>query len=268
MSFAKGQFQTFRAITKVHLGSLADNLMEGEEVEFDGYTLRRGGQDHPLHQLRGAIKVGWLVPQNAPDTQYVPQPAGVVVHRADGMNGDEITLTTASEEDVNVGTLQQVRPNNAPKTHKARQAGVQSDSDGVVVAKFKSPAQQDSVQVGKNDRQVVQSLDNKTSLHVERVATTTIATGDVEEAIVADTLEALLPNAVSTGRPDPKPAPDALSLIQQFIPGFEWDMGEHWRKRGKVAVEKFGHIPVVLDYILSIEADGVKKDIQKRLKAG
>ena len=52
--YVKGDFQTYRSITKIHLGALSDNLLEGEEVDFDGFTMRRGGQDHALHSLRGA----------------------------------------------------------------------------------------------------------------------------------------------------------------------------------------------------------------------
>ena len=83
--YSKGDFHTYRAITKIHLGALSDNLAEGEEVEFDGFTMRRGGDEHALHSLRGAIKVGWLVPHDAPDASYVPQPAGIVVHKAGHM---------------------------------------------------------------------------------------------------------------------------------------------------------------------------------------
>ena len=43
--YSKGDFHTYRAITKIHLGALSDNLAEGEEVEFDGFTMRRGGDD-------------------------------------------------------------------------------------------------------------------------------------------------------------------------------------------------------------------------------
>jgi len=98
MQYTKGEFHTFRTITKIHLGAISENLMEGEEVDFDGFTMRRGGDTHSMHSLRGAVKVGWLVHLNAAETQYVPQPAGVVVHRADGMNNDEIGLTMLSEE--------------------------------------------------------------------------------------------------------------------------------------------------------------------------
>ena len=282
MQYVKGTFQTYRSITKIHLGALQDNLLEGEEVDFDGFTMRRGGQDHALHSLRGAIKAGWLVPQESPETKYVPQPAGVVVHKADGIGEDEIDLgVSVDADDVSVGSLQDVRPENAPKTHKAANAGerheAESGSEGTVIARFKTSAKQGAVQIGKDDRQVVQSLDNKTSVEIERVsAPTAVATGDVQEAIGGDSLEELLPDAATAGTPSPgivkdgervktaSNAPD-LALIQQFIPGFEWDSSVQWRKRVKVAVEQYGKIPAVITYILSVETDAVKAQIEKQL---
>lgn len=276
--FVKGSFQTYRSITKIHLGALSDNLLEGEEIDFDGFTMRRGGQDHALHSLRGAVKAGWLVPHQAPETQYVPQPAGVVVHKSDGISDAEIDLSVSVDaDDVNVGSLSSVRPDNAPTTHKAANAGVKhglSDSEGVVVARFKTSAKQGAVQIGKDDRKVVKSIDSKTSVDVERVVTArAVATGDVQTAIGGDTLEELLPNAATTGTPAPgvvrggervTPTPD-LALIQQFIPGFDWDLNVQWAKRAKVAVEQYGKIPAVINYILSVETDAVKKQIEKRL---
>ena len=38
--FTKGQFVTLRAAKKVHLGSLARDIEEGDMVEYDGQTLR------------------------------------------------------------------------------------------------------------------------------------------------------------------------------------------------------------------------------------
>jgi len=290
-SYNKGDFQSYRAITKIHLGALSDNLHEGEEVEYDGFVMKRGGDEHALHTLRAAIKVGWLVPVAAPSTTYVPQPAGVKVHKADGMSNDEVLdLDTVFDEDVNVGTLAQVRPANAPPTHRADRASEKrSPDDGVVVGRFKTSAKQAPVEIGRDDRKVVQELDNKTKVEVEKVA---VATGDVQEAIGGDTLVDLLPNAESSGVPkagvagegrgdeadaraqevssraaSADPAADALSRIRQFIPAFEWDLDKtQWAKRAKIAVEKYGDIPPVLDYIMSVETDTVKRHIEKRLE--
>ena len=283
MQYQKGTFHTYRAVAKVHLGSIQSNLLEGEEVDFDGFTMRRGGEEHALHALRGAIKVGWLVPQGAAATKYVPQPAGVVVHKADGVNEGEIDIGfEVDRDDVRVGSLQEVRPDNAPSTHKAANAGQKSDApapagndaEGRVVARFKTSAKQAAVQIGKNDRQVVQSLDNKSSVDVERVTVArAVATGDVQEAIGGESLEELLPEAASAGTPEPgvvqdgervEAAPD-LALIQQFIPGFEWDLSVQWRRRVKIAVDKYGKIPAVMDYIKSVETDAVNREIEKQM---
>jgi len=277
--YVKGEFQTFRTITKIHLGALSDNLHEGEEVEFDGFTMRRGGETHPLHSLRGAIKAGWLIPQDAPDARYVPKPAGVVVHKADGVNEGAVEINVeVNAENDNVGSISSVRPEGAPATHRATNAGERSgDSDGEVVARFKTSAKQGAVTVGKDDRRVVQSLDNKSSVEVERVKVArAVATGDVQEAIGGESLEELLPEAASAGTPEPgvvgtsdseaiSEYDSRLELIRQFIPGFEWDLSVQWRKRAKAAVDQYGKIPAVMDYILSVETDSVKKEIEKRM---
>ena len=288
-SYTKGEFQNYRAITKIHLGALSDNLHEGEEVQYDGFVMKRGGDEHALHTLRAAIKVGWLVPVEAPPTQYVPKPAGVKVHRADGMDDGVLDLNTVFDEDVSVGSLAEVRPDNAPATHRADRAGeTHNPSEGVVVGRFKTSAKQAPVEIGRDDRKVVQQLDNKSSVDVEKVA---VATGDVEEAIGGESLVDLLPNAESSGVPEPGVAgegrgdeadaraqkvvsgdssdTDALARIRQFIPAFEWDLNKtQWAKRAKIAVEKYGDIPPVLDYIMSVETDTVKRHIIKRLEEG
>ena len=284
MQYVKGEFQTFRSITKIHLGAISENLLEGEEVDFDGFTMRRGGQDHSMHSLRGAIKAGWLVPHTSAATEFVPQPAGVKIHKADGLSEGEIDMGMAvAQDDVSVGSLQEVRPEAAPVTHKATNAGQKNevapvnDSEGQVVARFKTSAKQGAVQIGKDDRAVVKSLDNKTSVDVEQVTIArAVATGDVQEAIGGESLEDLLPEAASTGTPTPgvvndgeraetaTNAPD-LALIQQFIPGFEWDTSVQWRKRSKLAVDQYGKMPAVINYILSVETDAVKAEITKRL---
>ena len=85
--------------------------------------------------------------------------------------------------------------------------------------------------------------------------------------------EDLLPEAASTGTPDPgvvldgqrvEAAPD-LSLIQQFIPGFDWDLSVQWRRRAKSAVDQYSKIPAVLNYIMSVETDAVKSAIGKQM---
>ena len=289
MNYTKGEFVPFRAITKIHLGAINDNLYEGEEVGFDGFTMKRGGDSHSLHTLRAAVKVGWLVPVDSPLTTYVAKPAGVKIHRADGQSTEEIEVPTITQEDVYVGDIRDVRPANAPPLHKASKAGELRDmpkprntDEGVVVTQFKTAAKQAPVEVGKDDRRIVSALDNKTSVDAERVAT---ATGDVDEPIVGHDITELLPSAASSGVPKAGVAGEGrgdeadaraskintpipvspLGFIHTFIPGFEWDMDIQWAKRARIACEKYGHIPPVLSYIKSIETETVKRHIESRM---
>lgn len=265
MNYAKGNFHTFRAVTKIHLGAISDNLHEGEEVEYDGTTMKRGGAEVVMPNLRAAISIGWLVPSTDTTSKYVPQPAGVKVHRADGSSKEVVDLTTVSEEDVEVGGLNEVRGKDAPATHRASNASKVNPSEGTVVAKFKTAAKQGPVEIGKDDRQVVKALTEKSKVDIERVAA--VATGDVEEAISGEALTDLLPNAASTGTPKPGLAGDVSDIdrIRQFIPGFEWDLSVQWAKRVKLAVEKYAHIPVVIDYIRSVETETVRSRINAQM---
>jgi hypothetical protein len=42
-------------------------------------------------------------------------------------------------------------------------------------------------------------------------------------------------------------------------------MDIQWAKRVKIACEKYGNIPAVLDYIRSVETETVRKHLDKRL---
>lgn len=56
-----------------------------------------------------------------------------------------------------------------------------------------------------------------------------------------------------------------IEMIQQFVPGFSWDMKENWMVRAKIALDKYkGNMPV-LNAILSIETPPVRKRIMKAL---
>jgi len=107
--FESGQFVTYRATTKIHLGSLESDIYEGDLVLFDGQTLVYGGQKYNLPQLRAGIKKGWLVPPEDNVTRYIPQPAGVLVRPAESAGnerGAPMPIETAYEEEQVVGTLE------------------------------------------------------------------------------------------------------------------------------------------------------------------
>jgi len=196
--FNKGDFQAFKALTKVHLGSIGENLETGEVVLFDGSVLRRGSQDHPFPALRGAIKVGWLVPDTDTKSIYAPKPADIQI--GDAVNKGEKrdmrpSKVTVAVDEQNVGDLQKVRGPEAPATHQAKNAGQTNPpaSDGVVIAKLKTPAKSGPIEIGTDDRRVVTELDNKSRIAMEKIPV----------AVAANELVDLFDDAAETGKPSP-----------------------------------------------------------------
>tara|TARA_Y100000310_G_scaffold340275_2_gene435442 strand:- start:785 stop:1762 length:978 start_codon:yes stop_codon:yes gene_type:complete len=317
-SFTKGDFQSFRAITKVHLGQIESDIQEGEVVEFDGQTMKRGSDEHEIPVLKSAIKVGWLVPDTSPETTYRPKSAEISVHKAQADSedrGSAMPITTVLDEEQDMGHLSQIRPEGAPPVHQSKNAGLVSngaptgamvaqdtEGEGAVVGRLKSAARSEPVRIDSTgeDKRVVQKLDNKSKIEVDKPGG--VATGDVQMAISAEELADLLPDAANADRPAPGIAgegrgeeselraaaavskgsskiggseegviigtvgeTDPVAALQEHLPDFEWDMSAHWKTRVRIAVEKYSDNMLVMNTILSIEADSVKKAIVKRL---
>ena len=84
------------------------------------------------------------------------------------------------------------------------------------------------------------------------------ATGDVTEATVGDDLTDLLPDAASTGKPEPtqtKPSAD----------NFEWSTTGQWKARVKKAMAHADN-PDVMRKIMSVETPAVRKHIEAHLE--
>ena len=270
MQYVKNEYRTYTVLKRIHLGATGTNLQEGETVEYDGFTLRHAGVDTAMHSLRGAVKEGWIAPlSDAGDVEDVAAPTlgRAVVH---GSDGNPIPMGMAQADNVDVGTLADVRPENAPATHVATRAneqhGKQMDvvpvagrdngSEGVEIARFKNSSKMGKVEVGDNTASMIQALDSKTSVDVERVGT------PVRPAATTATPEP----EVKTASDEAPPASEAvLKQIRQFIPSFDWDVKAHWSQRVKVATEKYADMPMVLNYILSVESESVRNQIQKRI---
>lgn len=91
IQFVPGEFQSFRAITQIHLGKLASNLAKDETVGFDGQTLKLGGVEHHYPELRAGVRAGWLVPIVDNISSYRSQPS------------TQRRVSTVSEDDTLVG---------------------------------------------------------------------------------------------------------------------------------------------------------------------
>jgi hypothetical protein len=327
--FKRGEFKPYTAVTKVHLGSIEADLLEGETVLFDGTVMKRGNEEHDISVLTAAIKVGWLVPEGE-DGSYEPQPADVQVHDAKGADRTRVLQVEIQDEERGIGTIAEVRAEGSPPVHVANDAGRLSqgaptgaseynDDEGRVVGRMKAPAKSSPIKLDGTDRKIVAELDNSGRTIVDPVASPkrAIATGDVEEAIASDNLVDLLPDAASTTIPKPgtsgegrgdesdsrarayvgsttvgtaedgdviavigdgnttevtatEVSKDAireakLEVVRQFVPGFEWDLTIPWNRRAKMAVERYGSNLPVINAILSIETDAVRRGILERL---
>jgi hypothetical protein len=112
--FQAGQNQTFVATRSFALGSSGITVPEGAEVIFDGTAVSYAGlAPIVMPQLRGAIRQGWVVPQDQYDPNTPaqrPVAAGMTVRAADGgnpMNPDHqrTVVTTVDEEEREVGNV-------------------------------------------------------------------------------------------------------------------------------------------------------------------
>lgn len=163
-SFRSGQPHTFKATRSFDLGTTGLKVPKGGEVHFDGTMVNFEG--HPpivMPQLRGAIKVGWLVPtaQYNPNAQLRPVSARLQVRPADGGNPmqprPKVSIDTSQveseEREVNNVNAHAQATRARNQTNYRRDGGevvrnnlgemeVIEDQEGVAVRALKTPAKQ------------------------------------------------------------------------------------------------------------------------------
>lgn len=201
ITFQPGTFKKFRATTQIampeSLGIPTGYISEDAIIEYDGQTLKYGGTSYNIGALRSAInRVGWFVPVEDTETRYVPQSAQVNVHKATSANeerGAPMTIDTVVDENRHVGNV-----------HKAiTLTDSSASSDGEVVSKIKTAAHQRTVLTDSSQvSAAIHKLDNTPPPKAEAVKKA-MATGDVQETMVGDDLEDILPEAESAGTPKP-----------------------------------------------------------------
>lgn len=82
-----GSTEKFIAARTFSLGNSGQQVVQGTEIEFDGTNVIYGGQRVAMPQFRGAVRVGWVRPLDAPDTgPQAPPMAGMQIRPADGGN--------------------------------------------------------------------------------------------------------------------------------------------------------------------------------------
>jgi hypothetical protein len=323
MDFQQGTFLKFKVTSpRIHLGAYQVDIPEGAVVEFDGQTLKWGGESYNVPAIKGAVVAQWMVPVGDNVSRYIPKPAGVKVRPAkggtEGSQAMEIETTSDEEEvvtdykatmdkrreDARLANITQsedpadgvqVSSSNdtpieipEPKAFEAKTITVDSgderevahmqnstftktaidasENEGVAIARFDSPAKQKTLlSDGAQAAREVNRLENSGAAKLIKTAKVAVepvegedinfrkngATGDVSEARAGMELEELMPDALSTGKPQP----------------FDWDMTVHWRKRVALALTYVDR-PEILKQILAVEAPTIahflKTELDKR----
>lgn len=331
MDFQPGTFVSFKAITKIHLGAINQDLMPGTVIEYDGSTTRISGVAHNIPSIAGAIRIGWLVPLDDNVSRYVPQPAGIQVRPATSTaqeRGQAMKIEPAVDDERQVGTLEDsnARRKAALESQMAAERGpvvrpVEVEPKKYTVVHEESPVEV-TYKMGPADRTKPVETDRVDSSHhpdakpvaqlrpakmgkidvsdatavqaelraldpvtgtkpeVKKIAAvsrtnedavkgtpitqvhTTGATGDAPTTMVGDTLEDLIPEAVSSGKPQPGPIQSSDTLETGQI---VWDKAAHWRVRVKTALTKYGNNPNALKQIMEQEDATVARFIREGL---
>lgn len=154
IQFKSGDLQAFTATRTFKLAQTGIDVVEGTEILFDGAVVEYAGNRMQLPTLRGAIKVGWLVPSTDYDPMVVQRPisAGVQVRPAEGGNPLEPRTRTAiaavNAEETEVASIQ----NHATTTRTRNATNYRRDvnhpdvevggSEGRTVRTVSTPAKQ------------------------------------------------------------------------------------------------------------------------------
>lgn len=109
IQYVKGQFHSYRALTKINFGKAGVDVYKDEIIEFDGTTVKIGGQDYVDSAVRGAISAGWFVPEADNISNYVAKKADIRLRPAGnaGAKADQDSvITEMTDEEREVGTLE------------------------------------------------------------------------------------------------------------------------------------------------------------------
>lgn len=198
------EFITYRSTHTFHVGALERDIQKGEEVEYDGLTLKIGDTKHVIPTIQGAIKLGWLVLASDKTSVYRPQASQVVVHPATSVGrerGAKVESTTVHEEDRDLGKLGKVRDRGDGIVRKMGVLAEEGSSEGVPVGRINSPTHMKAEFTPGNEmrlKQEVLRVDNTQGVPTARVTPIRTARDEFAEAvIVGDTTGARAGDAIA-----------------------------------------------------------------------
>lgn len=173
IQFVTGQPHMFVATRTFTLGNSGVSVPAGSEVGFDGMMVYYAGQQISMPQLRGALRIGWLVPKDDYDPEdisaQIPQPAGVTLkHSTQGGNPldpsvhqRQVEPVTTDENERTVGSVREMadaaKDRNKNRTYRvgAENRAVMAGSmqveeqDGVPVRNLKTKAKNQTTLTGE-----------------------------------------------------------------------------------------------------------------------
>jgi len=189
-------------------------------------------------------------------------------------------VTSGNRESIMMGDGAQVG------TRKTASAAPPVTIDGgVAVSRILSPAKQSFVASDANTSSTaIERAAGGKRLRVEKyeedgvvvgnvsqgAPVTVVATGDVQEAQSGETLQDVLPDAVSSPVPEVHRRPEhdpAYEAVKMLIPDFNWDKDRPVKVRVAAALKYLTKDPQYLKGILAVETNLAREDIKKAMAA-
>ena len=255
VQFTRGKFITYRATTKIHLGKFEKDIYQDDVVEYDGQTLKYGGEEFSISSLKAAVKLGWFVVENDNVSNYIPQSADIKIRpatSASSTRGKAMPVEKVQDEERVVGTVGK----------RMKVISEQNNDNAKSVGKISTPSRQTTTITDSSQaKRMINKLDNTPPAKVKLNAKT--ASGDVTETKVGETLTEILPNAATSGKPKKKSS--KMVSVETPIGNIDWDMSLHWTKRANRIVEDYSSNAKVMEAILKVESKGVQKRVNSTL---
>jgi hypothetical protein len=293
INFQKGNFIQFEATTTIHLGRLERNLSSGDVVEFDGVTLRLGGQETSMPELKAGIKRGWLKLFEAKSAL----PSEVVVEsKPTPKKSSEMQVERIYDEEKSVSTIKETTPVKKETQTLEEKYPIQNsmeDNDVMDLGGFTTSRGADvSTASSSSDSSVSESQSAETvNLKLKTASQNKTVLSDSsqvsQEIASLENIEADMPIVEREEAPLVEDETKEMTQILQAVDGdvtadqgavqigednsnvvvlacgVEWDKSKHWSKRGQLALDLYGHDQSILDEIMAIESAGVVKAIKK-----
>lgn len=151
IKYTAGKFENYTAKSTFSLGTTGITIMSDSEVGFDGTIVIIDGERHNYPQLRGAIKVGWLV-LTSEDNGYAaaPMSANIGLRPAVGTQQHanhppkKVAAVTVESDERIVMTQTQRKESPQMMKRTAKRAtestAISNEGEVVVGRRFKTPA--------------------------------------------------------------------------------------------------------------------------------